>query len=86
MRPSQFNIVMNSLPAPALVAALTAVIALPFSLPAAGTLAVTAALGAIIHADYAQRNNRVRFPRRSLRPQGIDSRLGAGNETHPLAA
>ena len=82
----QFNIVMNSIPAPAIVAALTAVIALPFSLPAAGTLAFSAALGAIIHADYAQRKNRLRLPRRSLQTQAVDSRLGAGGETHPLAA
>ena len=86
MWPSQFNIVMNSLPAPAIVAALTAVIALPFSVPAAGTLAITAALGAIIHADYAQRKNRLRLPRRALRPQAIETRLATGGETHPLAA
>jgi hypothetical protein len=54
---------MNSFPPPALVAALAAVIALPFSAAAAGTLLLTAALGSIIHTDYVQRRNRVRLPR-----------------------
>jgi hypothetical protein len=54
---------MNSFPLPAFVAAIAAVSALPFSAAAAGTLFLTAALGAIIHADYVQRCRRVRLPR-----------------------
>ena len=77
---------MNSLPAPALVAALTAAIALPFSLAAAGTLLLTAGLGVMIHADYVQRHNRIRLPRRSVRPQGHTTRSPFQGEVHPLAA
>ena len=54
---------MNSLTHPALAAALAAVIALPFSAAAAGTLLLTAGLGSIIHADYVLRCRRVRLPK-----------------------
>ena len=54
---------MNSFPPPALAAALAAVIALPFSAAAAGTLLLTAALGSIIHTDYVQRRRRIRLPK-----------------------
>ena len=77
---------MNSLPAPALVAALTAAIALPFSLAAAGTLFLTAGLGVMIHADYVQRHNRIRLPRRSLQPQARTTRSPFRGEVHQLAA
>jgi hypothetical protein len=77
---------MNTLPAPAIVAAITAVVALPFSLSAAGTFLVTAALGAIIHADYVQRRTRIRLPRLSTRPQGCKTCSPFRGEVHPLAA
>ena len=77
---------MNSLPAPALVAALAAVIALPFSAPAAGTLFFTAALGFIIHADYAQRMRRVRLPRLTPKLRTSNTRTPFRDEAHPLAA
>jgi hypothetical protein len=83
---NQFIVPMNTLPIPALIAATTAVIALPFSLPAAGTLLVTAALGAIIHADYVQRRTRIRLPRRSTRPQACNTCSPHRGESHPLAA
>ena len=54
---------MKTFPLPALIAALAAAVALPFSAAAAGTLLFTAALGSIIHADYVQRRRRVRLPR-----------------------
>jgi hypothetical protein len=77
---------MNSFPAPALVAALAAVIALPFSVAAAGTLLVTASLGFIIHADYAQRTTRVRLPRLTPKLRTSNSRTPFRDESHPLAA
>lgn len=77
---------MNTLPIPAIVAATTAVIALPFSLPAAGTLFLTAALGAIIHADYVQRRTRIRLPRLSTRPQTCHTYSPFRGEVHQLAA
>lgn len=77
---------MNSLPPPAIVAALAAVVALPFSLAAAGTLLFTASLGFVIHADYVQRRTRVRLPR--LRPQlrTCAPQTTRCCETHQLAA
>jgi hypothetical protein len=77
---------MNSLPPPALVAALAAVIALPFSAAAAGTLFFTASLGFIIHADYAQRKKRVRLPRLTLKLRNSNTRTPFRDESHPLAA
>ena len=77
---------MNSLPPPALVAALAAVIALPFSAIAAGTLLLTASLGFIIHADYAQRKQRIRLPRLSPKLRTSDTRTPFRGENHPLAA
>lgn len=77
---------MNSFPLPALVAALAAAAALPFSLAAAGTLLFTAALGAIVHADYVQRRNRVRLPRLAPRPDASGTRPPGRGENHPLAA
>jgi len=60
--------IMYSFPPPALVAAFAAALALPFSLAAAGTLALTAGLGCIIHADYVLRCNRLRLPRLAKAP------------------
>ena len=80
------NTVMNSLPAPALVAALAAVIALPFSVAAAGTLLLTASLGFIIHADYAQRMKRIRLPRLTPKLRTSNTRTPFRDEAHPLAA
>lgn len=77
---------MNSLPLPALVAGLAAVAALPFSLPAAGTLLITAALGFIIHADYVQRHRRVRLPARDVRPCACPMPSAFCREAHQLAA
>jgi hypothetical protein len=77
---------MNSLPVPAITAALAAITALPFSVPAAGTLLLTAALGSIIHADYVLRQRRVRLPRLSTRPQSCGSQSPFRGEAHQLAA
>jgi hypothetical protein len=57
---------MKTFPLPAIVAAVAAVFAAPFSLAAAGTLFVTAGLGFIIHADYALRYRRIRLPRSTV--------------------
>ena len=54
---------MKTFPLPALVAAVAALIALPFSLAAAGTLFLTAWLGLIIHADYTLRRRPAPLPR-----------------------
>ena len=79
--------VMNSFPPPAIVAALAAVVALPFSAAAAGTFLITAALGSIIHADYVQRVKRVRLPRLSVQPpRPAKTRTPFASENHPLAA
>ncbi len=79
---------MKSLPIPAIVAGLAAIIALPFSVPAAGTLMLTAGLGAIIHADYVQRHCHVRLPRRATAParRNSNSRPPLSREAHQLAA
>ncbi len=76
---------MNSLPLPALAAAVAAIIALPFSVAAAGTLFLTAGLGAVIHADYVLRCRRVRLPKLAVaRPVGTRPPMGC--EPHQLAA
>lgn len=77
---------MKSFPLPATVAALAALIALPFSAAAAGTLFLTAALGGIIHADYVQRGQRLRLARRSLAPVAMPSRAPLCCEDRALAA
>lgn len=77
---------MNSFPLPVLVAALAAAAALPFSPAAAGTLLFTAALGAIVHADYVQRRNRIRLPKLAPRPDASGTRPPTRGENHPLAA
>ncbi len=77
---------MKSFPLPALVAAFAAVVALPFSLAAAGTLLFTAALGLVIHADYAQRCQRIRLPKRAIQPDSSSTRSSFRGETHQLAA
>jgi hypothetical protein len=77
---------MNSLPLPAIAAAVAAIIALPFSTAAAGTLFLTAGLGAIIHADYVLRCRRVRLPRLSIARSTTNSRLPLCCETNRLAA
>lgn len=77
--------VMKTLPVPALVAALAAVAALPFSVAAASTLALTASLGFIIHADYVQRYQRVRLPRLSTKRNNSNTRTPF-REAHQLAA
>ena len=78
---------MKSFPLPALAAAFAAVIGL-FSLAAAGTLAFTAALGSIIHADYHRHCRRVRLPLRAvaLPIAAANTRFPAKREPHPLAA
>ncbi len=76
---------MNSLPLPALAAALAAVIALPFSAPAAGTLLLTAGLGSIIHADYVLRARRVRLPKLAS-ARRASTRPALCRESHQLAA
>jgi hypothetical protein len=70
-----------------MVAALAAVIALPFSVAAAGTLLLTAGLGCIIHADYVLRQQRVRLPRlRTVAQPPSSTRRPFRVETHQLAA
>jgi hypothetical protein len=77
---------MNSFPAPALIAALASLVSLPFSIPAAGTLLLTAALGFVIHADYVQRHRRIRLPRRAAaKPRNANTRTPF-REAHQLAA
>jgi len=76
---------MNSLPLPALAAAFAAVIALPFSAAAAGTLLLTAGLGAIIHADYVLRCRRVRLPKLTTAGRAT-TRPSFCSEPHQLAA
>jgi hypothetical protein len=76
----------SSLPRPALVAAFAAALALPFSIAAAGTLLLTAALGAIIHADYVLRHKRVRLPRLAIVRKTSDTRPTCRDQEHPLAA
>ena len=78
---------MKTFPLPAVVAALVGLIAVPFSAAAAGTLLFTAALGSIIHADYVQRQRRIRLPLRAVtKPMGSRSRAPFQPEVHPLAA
>ena len=77
---------MKTFPAPAIIAALAAVAALPFSVAAAGTLLLTAALGFIIHADYVLRQRRVRLPRLSAKPRSSNTRTPFRGEAHQLAA
>ena len=77
---------MYSFPAPAIVAALAAAVALPFSLATAGMLALTAGLGVIIHADYVLRCKRVRLPRLAIAPDSADTQTPFRGETQPLAA
>lgn len=76
---------MNSNPLPALAAALAALVTLPFSVPAAGTLLFVAGLGAVIHADYVARCQRVRLPRLTARPAPVTT-LPLCCEPHQLAA
>ena len=78
--------VMKTFPAPAIVAALAAVVALPFSVAAAGTFILTASLGFIIHADYFLRQRRIRLPRLSTKPRSSNTRTPFRGEAHQLAA
>ena len=77
---------MKSFPAPAIVAAIAAVVALPFSAAAAGTFILTASLGCIIHADYVQRRQRVRLPRLVNKRDTSNTRTPFRGEAHQLAA
>jgi uncharacterized membrane protein len=74
---------MKSFPLPATIAALTALLALPFSAAAAGTLFMTAALGGIIHTDYVLRSRRLRP---SLAPLASVAVGPLGTEDRALAA
>lgn len=83
---------MKYFPAPALAAAAAALVALPFSRPAAALLFVTAWLGAIIHADYVLRCRPAPLPRSRSRRTWIPVRrvpatpAPAATEPHRLAA
>jgi hypothetical protein len=77
---------MNSFPPPAIVGALAAIVSLPFSIAAAGTLLFAAALGCVIHTDYVQRRQRVRLPRRPAAPNTSNTRPTFRGEEHQLAA
>ncbi|MES2695939.1 MAG: hypothetical protein V4773_20870 [Verrucomicrobiota bacterium] len=76
---------MKTYPIPALVAAVAALIALPFSVAAAGTLFLTAWLGVIIHADYTLRRCKVRLPRCRTSKAPFHA-YAVATETHRLAA
>ncbi|MEO5960578.1 MAG: hypothetical protein ABIR80_15805 [Opitutaceae bacterium] len=54
------------LPLPVFLAAAAALGALPFNFAAAGLLALTAAMGAVISADYSHRYRGLRLPRRQV--------------------
>lgn len=88
--PIELSLRMKSFafPLPAIVAALAAAATFPFSLAAAGTLAFTAALGCIIHADYCGRCRRVRLPRLAIAPDAAatPARHTPKRERHPFAA
>lgn len=77
---------MKTFPVPALLAALAALIAVPFSLAAAGILFLTAGLGLIIHADYTLRYRRIRLPRHRIAEATTFSVTVARREDHCLAA
>lgn len=62
------TLTMKAFSHPILLAAAGIVVALPFSLEAAGLLAFTAGLGAIIRVDYPRRYRGLPIPRRSLVP------------------
>lgn len=76
---------MKTFPIPALVAAAAALVALPFSAAAAGTLLLTAALGTILHADYVLGARRPALPRcrKSRAPFEV---YAVATEAHRLAA
>ena len=77
---------MNSFPIPVVAAVLAAVVAIPFSAAATGTFLLTAALGAIIHADYVQRNRRIRLPKRTVQARTFGTRSPFRAEPNRLAA
>jgi hypothetical protein len=56
---------MKAFPLPVLAAAAATAIALPFSAQAAGFLALTTALCAIVSADYSHRYRGLRLPRQT---------------------
>ena len=57
---------MKTISLPVLAATAAALVALPFSFAAASLLGLTAALGAIIRADYSHRYRGLRLPRRPI--------------------
>jgi hypothetical protein len=75
---------MKSFPLPASIAALAALVSLPFSAAAAGTLFMTAALGGIIHTDYVLR--RQRLPMQLFASLAPESVAPSGSEDRALAA
>jgi hypothetical protein len=77
---------MKTFPLPALVAAVAALIAIPFSLAAACLLFVTAGLGFIIHADYTLRYRRIRLPRLASSAAAEIACVPFHREDHQLAA
>lgn len=76
---------MKSLPLPAVVAALAALVTLPFHTAAGATLFLTAGLGAIIHADYVLRHRRLQWARLTERLIAA-SRASLPREPNRLAA
>ncbi|MEO6245339.1 MAG: hypothetical protein ABIQ12_07875 [Opitutaceae bacterium] len=84
----KLRLALTPFPLPAIIAALAAIAALPFSLAAAGTLGFTAALGTIIADDYGRRCRRVRLPRRAAAPASVlaPAKPNGKSERHPLAA
>lgn len=74
---------MKTFPVPALVAAVAAIVALPFSFAAFGTLFLTAWLGFIIHADYVLRYRRAPLPRYRWRKSHAHFKRHAITPTEP---
>lgn len=62
-----YPVMKKFFPLPPLLAAAGAIVALPFDLSAAGFLAVTAGLGAVICLDYTHRYRGLRLPKQTRR-------------------
>ena len=77
---------MKTFPIPAVIALVAAFGTLPFCLPGALTLFVTAVLGFIIHADYTLRYRRIRLPRHVAMEATLIPCESFRYEDHRLAA
>ncbi len=77
---------MKPFPHLVLLVTAAAVIALPFSVAAAGMLILVAGLAAIISADYSQRYRGLRVPRQTRRPIPADAKPRPTFRAPPLGA